>query len=357
MNTAISNTKSLNTASLNTDSMHTGCLNDENQKAELLKLADIDGADGYCIANCVFYVLESHLCKAVAGMPGFEPFCVSHGVPVSELLSNPYASHSHPSGQSSSDEAMGEADVVPPFYICFSENPMEAEAKCQYTFQSDGVDSEFASIGTGYALQMKHENGMQMQLWSDTSHRLIYIHGDLLPQMLRFALWIAFGVMTVNYHRIPIHGSCIMHQESAYLFLGESGTGKSTHTRLWREYISGSSLLNDDSPIIACETDGMFIYGSPWSGKTPCYKPLKLSLGGCVRLSQAPFNKIQRLSPLKAYAALHPSCPPEFAYDEALYAGISQTLDGLLSSVPVYHLACLPDEAAALLSFTSLTNQ
>ena len=140
------------------------------------------------------------------------------------------------------------------------------------------------------------------------------------------------------------------------MFLGESGTGKSTHTRLWRQYIPGSSLLNDDSPIIAAESDGIHVYGSPWSGKTPCYKPLRFPLGGCVRLSQAPANKIQRLSPLKAYAALHPSCPPEFAYDENLYAGISQTLDELLTDVPVYHLACLPDEAAANLSYQTISS-
>lgn len=83
---------------------------------------------------------------------------------------------------------------------------------------------------------------------------------------------------------------------------------------------------------------------------------MRYPLGGCVRLSQAPFNKIQRLSPLKAYAALHPSCPPEFAYDEVLYEGISDTLDDILSKVPVFHLACLPDEAAAQLSHSTLTD-
>ena len=52
------------------------------------------------------------------------------------------------------------------------------------------------------------------------------------------------------------------------------------------------------------------VYGSPWSGKTPCYKAERYPLAGCVRLSQAPYNKIRRLNTLQAYAALHPSAPP-----------------------------------------------
>jgi hypothetical protein len=53
---------------------------------------------------------------------------------------------------------------------------------------------------------------------------------------------------------------------------------------------------------------------------------------------------------VQAYAALHPSCPPDFAYDDQLYDHISATLGDILAEVPVYHLACLPNREAALLS-------
>lgn len=225
----------------------------------------------------------------------------------------------------------------------------------QYTFESDGVSSFFSSTSQGYLLQMKHDDGSCLHLWSDTQSRTIFIEGSLMPQMLRFALWIAYGIMNVNSGKIPIHGSCIVNNKRAYLFLGESGTGKSTHTRLWRQYIQGSVLLNDDSPIISVEDDGVFIYGSPWSGKTPCYKQERYPLCACVRLNQAPYNKIQRQSVLNGYAALHPSCPPELAYDETLYSGISESLDGILAHVAIYRMACLPDEAAAQLSFETLS--
>ena len=136
--------------------------------------------------------------------------------------------------------------------------------------------------------------------------------------------------------------------------MGESGTGKSTHTRLWREHIEGTFLLNDDSPFLRVEEGKVWAYGSPWSGKTPCYKQERYELVGCVRLSQAPYNEIKKLSVLQAYGAIHPSCPPEFAYDASLYDPISNFIGQLLATVPLYHLACLPDKSASELSFSTI---
>ena len=135
------------------------------------------------------------------------------------------------------------------------------------------------------------------------------------------------------------------------LFLGESGTGKSTHTRLWRENIEGAHLLNDDSPIIRSSA---VAYGSPWSGKTPCYRNLHYPIAAIVRLSQAPHNRMRRLSALEALGALLPSCPPSFAYDEELQDAICETLSQLISTVPVYHLECLPNVEAAQLSYSTI---
>ena len=156
--------------------------------------------------------------------------------------------------------------------------------------------------------------------------------------------------MTIPYQTLAIHSSCIVYRNQAVLFLGESGTGKSTHTRLWREHIDGAVLLNDDSPMVRVEEGKVWVYGSPWSGKTPCYKAERYELKGCVRLSQAPYNRMRKLSVLEAYGAIHPSCAPEFAYDDALYDEVSRTIGEILSVVPVYHLECLPDEDAARLS-------
>lgn len=167
----------------------------------------------------------------------------------------------------------------------------------------------------------------------------------------RFGLWVAFGLISVPNGAIPVHTSTIVCKDRAVLFLGESGTGKSTHTRLWRENIEGAHLLNDDSPIIRSSA---VAYGSPWSGKTPCYRNLHYPIAAIVRLSQAPHNRMRRLSALEALGALLPSCPPSFAYDEELQDAICETLSQLISTVPVYHLECLPNAEAAQLSYSTI---
>lgn len=172
--------------------------------------------------------------------------------------------------------------------------------------------------------------------------------------LLRFGLWMMFGVVLSENSAIAIHSSVIVSRERGVLFLGESGTGKSTHTRLWRENIEGATLLNDDSPIVRIVDGKALVFGSPWSGKTPCYKNLNYPIAGFCRLSQAPHNLIRRLHPLAAIGALLPSCPPAFAHDDYLQDGICNTLGALLKQVRAYHLECLPDKAAAELSFNTI---
>ena len=217
-----------------------------------------------------------------------------------------------------------------------------------YTVDIEGTVWAFGRYANGYVFEISSPDNHCLRLW--TEHGQAFLHGSLDTQLLRFACWMGYGLLTVPRHTVALHTSAIVYRSHAVAFLGESGTGKSTHTRLWREHIAGATLLNDDSPIIRIVNGHPYVYGSPWSGKTPCYKNECYPLAACVRLSQGPVNSIEKLPVAQAYAALHPSCPPAFAYDEQLYEPISQTLDAILSQVPVYHLSCLPDADAARLS-------
>ena len=96
------------------------------------------------------------------------------------------------------------------------------------------------------------------------------------------------------------------------------------------------------------------VYGSPWSGKTPCYRNVTYPLGGIVLLSQAPYNKIERLNGIYAYAALMESISGK-RWDERIADGLYQTENALASSIPVWHLECLPDEEAAKLCNETIT--
>ena len=235
------------------------------------------------------------------------------------------------------------------FSITTEEAPVMT--KPQYNSKIDEISNVFGRYERGYMFTTTPLGESALQIWQEDGSNRIYFQGSFFStRLLRFTLWIAFGMATVPHETIAIHTSTIQYRNSCVLFLGESGTGKSTHTRLWKENIVDSILLNDDSPILRIIDHEPRIFGSPWSGKTPCYKNEDYPLVACVRLSQAPYNKIKKLSILESYGALHPSCPPDFAYDDNLYDHISLTLDKVLSYVPVYHLACLPNAEAAKLS-------
>lgn len=185
---------------------------------------------------------------------------------------------------------------------------------------------------------------------NDTTYFRCNANADTNPSFLRFGLWFAVNIAAVSDLTAAVHSSVIVWNGEAVMFLGESGTGKSTHTRLWRENILGATLLNDDSPFIRAEDGKVMVYGSPWSGKTPCYKDECYPLRAIVRLSQAPHNKIFRQKGAQAIGALLPSLPPAFAYDAKLEDWTLSLLSEVVSQVPIYHLECLPDADAARLS-------
>ena len=171
-------------------------------------------------------------------------------------------------------------------------------------------------------------------------------HGQFV---LNNALMLLYALFTATGNTLLIHASVAVADGKGYVFLGKSGTGKSTHTRLWLNNIPGAWLLNDDNPVVKIENDGsVMVYGSPWSGKTPCYRNEKAPLGAVVRLSQAPHNSIRRLSGIQAYAALAPSAS-SMKWDRVMADGLHNTLSGIIQSVGVFHLECLPDADAAFL--------
>ena len=198
----------------------------------------------------------------------------------------------------------------------------------------------------------------EFQLWGRCAARMVtdehYQHADVLlvdePLFgINNALMVMYALSTACLKTALFHSSVVSNAGYAYMFLGKSGTGKSTHSSLWLKHISGTELVNDDNPVVRRMPDGFYVFGSPWSGKTPCYRNVSYPLGGVVQLSQAPYNKIERLRPLTAYAALVPSISGK-RWDKQVAEGLHQTEEMMAGEVAVWHLECLPDEAAARLS-------
>ena len=218
-----------------------------------------------------------------------------------------------------------------------------------YEIESDGITSRFGFRGGAPAFEMENE---ERNVRFNMEYRNGQIFGTSLndANAMRFALWFAFNLFGSEVGAYGVHTSCLVYEGQAVMFLGESGTGKSTHTKLWYNNFEGASLLNDDSPIVSTESGKPMVYGSPWSGKTPCYKTLSYPLKAVVRLAQAPENKMRRLNPLESITALFPSFPPAFAKVDELNSKVLDSVSEILMQVPVYKLDCLPDVEAAELS-------
>ena len=175
------------------------------------------------------------------------------------------------------------------------------------------------------------------------------------PFGINNALMVMYALATSDKHTALFHSSVVSYKGRAYMFLGKSGTGKSTHSSLWLKYIEGTELVNDDNPVVRYLDDGSInVYGSPWSGKTPCYRNVSYPLGAIVDLSQAPKNVIRRFRPIEAYAALIASISGK-RWDSKLAEGLHETENLLATNASVWHLDCLPDEEAAVLCCGSVS--
>jgi len=163
------------------------------------------------------------------------------------------------------------------------------------------------------------------------------------------AAMLLYAFSTVSCDTLEFHASVIENDGKAYLFLGRSGTGKSTHSSLWIKYIEGSELMNDDNPIVRICPDGIVrAYGSPWSGKTPCYRNVCAPVGAFVQIRQHPENIIRRQKIVQGYSSLFSSVSG-LKDNYVMTNGINASLDKVLSSVACYVLDCRPDEQAARL--------
>ena len=190
----------------------------------------------------------------------------------------------------------------------------------------------------------------QLEMSSDFRHGRLLATGSVKDRTFAVnnALMLLYAFASAPFSALEMHASVVTRGGRGFLFLGRSGTGKSTHSRLWLAHIEGTELLNDDNPVLRIVDGEARVYGTPWSGKTACYKAQDAPVGAVVRLRQAPENRIERLSTVAAYASLMASASG-FRPIRTLADAQHATLAALVAEVPCYQLDCLPDEAAARL--------
>ena len=221
--------------------------------------------------------------------------------------------------------------------------------------------SIFNDRDNGYYFELRQplssEVNALLSLNRDFSKATIKLSGKVEEQWYSFnaAVNLCYMFSTVNYGTLLMHSSAVEYKGRAYLFLGKSGTGKSTHNRMWLNALEDVTLMNDDHPVVRVWEDGNIVaYGSPWSGKTRCYKNVQAPLGGIIRIVRAPHNNAVKLSPIQSYASVMTSSTG-LTWDKRFADNRDATLQQIISRIPCWNMECLPNTEAAIVCANAVT--
>ena len=246
---------------------------------------------------------------------------------------------------------------VPAAYPLYTSEPSPREQRIDIlTFSSTGTPGIEAADGYVFEMSPWADAPLAgtMTVGKDFRHGTLVIHVDRFAEFcINNSLMLLYAFRNSTRDTLEMHASVVVYEGKGYMFLGKSGTGKSTHSSLWLKNIPGAFLLNDDNPSVRVSDGEVRVYGTPWSGKTPCYLDMDFPLGGVVRLQQAPRNRMVRLSVPEAFASISSSSSGLRAI-RPVADGLFATISSVISTVPCYLLECLPDPSAAVLCCETL---
>ena len=189
-------------------------------------------------------------------------------------------------------------------------------------------------------LEEAHRDGFRPRVFTD-------------PFLERAAIQRAFAEFLFDFDTLLFHGSAIAIDGEGYVFTAHSGTGKSTHTRLWRQVFGDRAVMvNDDKPFLQSEDNQVWLHGSPWSGKHGLDTNIKVPLKGICILERGKENCIRKASadavlPMlqkQSYAPMDPTKEDRFL----------ALVSALAHSVPLWHMACNKDASAAQMAYEAM---
>ncbi len=149
-----------------------------------------------------------------------------------------------------------------------------------------------------------------------------------------------------------MHGSTVAVDGNAYLFTAACGTGKSTHTQLWREVFGERAvMINDDKPFLRISPEGVLAYGSPWTGKHGLGNPVCFPLKGICVLRRGEVDRIRRVEAGDVIEMLRHQC----LIPDGNAAGALALVDVLARCVPLWEMECTRAPEAARTAFAAMS--
>ena len=172
------------------------------------------------------------------------------------------------------------------------------------------------------------------------------------PFLERAAIQRAFADFLFHRDILLLHGSSIAVDHEGYLFTAHSGTGKSTHTRLWREAFGDRALMvNDDKPFLQLTDSGVILHGSPWSGKHGLDCNIAVPLKGICILERGKENRICKITPEEAMPMLQKQC---YQPEDVSSACWESLLHRLAQTTSLWRMACTKDPDAARIAYEAM---
>ncbi len=161
----------------------------------------------------------------------------------------------------------------------------------------------------------------------------------------------------LNYQGCLLHASAVVVEDEAYFFSANCGTGKSTHTSLWLNYLADKKpyILNDDKPAIRILEDGIYAYGTPFSGKHDISRNTKVKLKAICFIEQSKDNWIRKLDSKDAIKLFFEQTFRNLEKDEMLK--FFDILEEILKQIPIYQLGCDMSEEAVQLSYRTMKGE
>ena len=159
----------------------------------------------------------------------------------------------------------------------------------------------------------------------------------------------------IDYGTILFHSTVVAVDGKAYMFAAPSGTGKSTHTSLWRELFGERAVMvNDDKPLITVCGDRITVHGTPWNGKANLGSNMSAQIAGICFISRGEKNSIERMEKSKILPLLmSQTYRPESKLGTAK---MMSTLTGISSNIPIWRLYCNMDVEAAQIAYNAMSN-
>lgn len=170
------------------------------------------------------------------------------------------------------------------------------------------------------------------------------------PFLERICIQNHFAEFLFDFDILLFHGSAIAVDGAGYLFTANSGTGKSTHTRLWRQMLGQRAvMINDDQPFLAVRSEGVWLYGAPWSGKHGLDSNICVPLRGICVLTRGERNHIEQATPAQLLPMLQKQCRRS-----ADAKDFDDLVEALSRQVPLWQMACNREPEAAEMAFRAM---